>query len=251
MGIRYKVVNHDLTTSLWPDIVPLQHAQIVFNQFTDFPSLVVGGGLMIRPEPLRTVGGFAPNLRYGEEGDLFIRLLLKTQIRFANLSEILYMQRFHDSNKSSHSAPVAARKTYAFERRNLSALWDDVTDDTLIRFRRLRQQHKLNWSERRAAKEDLKRVIREPCGFGSDRAERHTASNGRDGSSPGTSQPPASGRSFAIGEGIILDQRNAKRRFGLTENASPLVSVVMSVYNGEKYIAEAIVSILGADILGF
>ena len=53
VGISLTVVNHDLTTSLGDNIVPRQHGLIVFNQFTDFLSLVVGGGMMIRSELLR------------------------------------------------------------------------------------------------------------------------------------------------------------------------------------------------------
>ena len=158
VGVGAKRVNHDLTTLVGVRAVPCLHAPIVLSLFTGAVAMVTGG-LMIRRQSLRTVGGFATDLRYGEEGDLFVRLLVKTRIRFANLSEILYMQRIHDSNKSSHSAPVAARNTYAFERHMLSVLWNEVTDDTLIRFRQLRYKHKLNWSERRATKADLKRLI--------------------------------------------------------------------------------------------
>ena len=160
VGIRYRVANHDLTASLGPDIVPLQHARIVFNQFTEFPSFVVGGGLMIRPEQLRAVGGWNESLRYGEEADLFVRLLLQTRIRFANLSEILYVQRLHDSNKSSSPEKVAGLQNNVWLQRRLEFLWDEVTDDTLIRFRRLKHKQKLNWSERRAAKADLKRLMK-------------------------------------------------------------------------------------------
>ncbi len=159
VGICTKAVNHDLTTSLGADIVPPQHARIVFNQFTDFPSFVVGGGLMIRPEKLRAVGGWNESLRYGEEADLFVRLLLQTRIRYANLSEILYVQRLHDSNKSSSPEKVGGRKNNVWLRRRLEFLWDEVTDDTLTRFRCLQQKQKLNWSERRATKADLNRLI--------------------------------------------------------------------------------------------
>ena len=63
---------------------------------------------MIRSQLLRSVGGFAADIRYGEECDVYVRLLAQTRIRFANLSAILYIQRIHDSNKSSHSVPVTA-----------------------------------------------------------------------------------------------------------------------------------------------
>ena len=158
VGICSKVANHDLTTVLSTKIPPRQHVFIVLSLFIDSISLF-GGCLMIRCEPLRTVGGWNESLRYGEEADLFIRLLLQTRIRYANLPEILYVQRLHDSNKSSHSVTVAAKQSNAYLRRCLNMLWDEVTDDTLMRFRRLRQAQKLNWSERRATRKDLKRLL--------------------------------------------------------------------------------------------
>ncbi len=159
VGVCSKIVNRDMTTTLVSIRAgPRQHAPIVLSLFAGFISLVTGS-LMIRRQPLRTVRGFAADLRYGEEADLFVRLLLQTRIRYANLPEILYVQRWHDSNKSSHSVPVAARQRNAYTRRFLDMLWDEVTDGTLTRFKRLRYKKKLNWSDRRAAKYDLKRLI--------------------------------------------------------------------------------------------
>ncbi|MCY4062101.1 MAG: glycosyltransferase [Chloroflexi bacterium] len=158
VGVRSKIVNHDMNTLLRVRGGPPMHAAIVVSLFLGAVSMVTGS-LMIRRLPLRMVGGFEADFRYGEECDVYVRLLSQTQIRFANLSEILYVQRIHDSNKSSHSAPVTARQRYAYERRNLDGLWDEVSDDTLARFRRLGNRHMLNWSDRRAVKADLKRLI--------------------------------------------------------------------------------------------
>ena len=159
VGVRSKMANHDLTVQVGINAGRRLHAPIVLSLFTGVVALITGG-LMIRSQPLRTVGGFTDGLRYGEEeSDLFVRLLVQTGMRFANLPEILYVQRLHDSNSSSSGASRAARQAFAYQRRIFSALWDEVTDDTLMRFRRLRLQHKLNWSERRAAKADLQRLI--------------------------------------------------------------------------------------------
>jgi len=159
VGVPTKMVNHDMTTTLVSIRTgPRQHAPIVLSLFSGAISLM-GGNLMIRRQPLRAVGGFAPDMRHGEEADLFVRLLLQTRIRYANLSQILYIQRWHDSNTSSQSVPVAAIQRNAYARRSLNMLWDEVTDDTLMRFQRMRRKQKLNWSDRRAAKKDLKRLI--------------------------------------------------------------------------------------------
>ena len=159
VGVPTKMVNHDMTTTLGSIRTgPRQHAPIVLSVFSGAISLM-SGNLMIRRQLLQAVGGFATDMRHGEEADLFTRLLLQTRIRYANLSEILYVQRWHDSNTSSQSVPVAAIQKNAYTRRSLNMLWDEVTDETLMRFRRMRRKQKLNWSDRRAAKKDLKRLI--------------------------------------------------------------------------------------------
>ena len=158
VGVRSRMMTHDLSTSISIRAAPREHASIVLSLFSGIAGLA-GGSAMFRPQPLRAVGGFAPELRYGEEGDLFIRLLFQAGIRYANLPEILYLQRLHDSNKSADSVPVAARQNNAHIRRCVKPLWGDVSDAALKRFRVLRHRQKLNWSDRRAAKKDLKRLI--------------------------------------------------------------------------------------------
>jgi len=158
VGVGSKLVNHDLTEQVGMNVGRRLHAPIVLSLITGVVALITGG-LMIRSQPLPTVGGFTDGLRDGEEADLYIRLLVQTRIRFANLPEILYVQRLHDSNLSSSSLSRGARHDFTYERWKLNALWDEVTDDTLTRFRRLRLQHQLSWSERRALKADLRRLI--------------------------------------------------------------------------------------------
>ena len=162
VGVRSKMVNYDLTSLISIRAGPCQHAPIALSLFSGATSLV-GGSAMFRHQPLRAVGGFAAELRYGEEEDLFIRLLLQARIRYANLPETLYLQRQHDSNKSADSEPVAARQNDADIRRCVQPLWEDAPDDALKRFRRLRHRPKLNWSDRRAAKKDMNRLIEIMC----------------------------------------------------------------------------------------
>ena len=65
----------------------------------------------------------------------------------------------HDTNLSISSEARVAHQTYAHTLKSLQVLWDEVPDDTLMRFRRLHYKYQLNWSERRAAKKDLRRLI--------------------------------------------------------------------------------------------
>ena len=159
VSVRSRMVNHDLSTLVRMRDGRRMHALIVLSLFLGEVSLVTGS-LMIRSQPLRTVGGFSDGLRDGkEESDLFVRLLAQTRIRFANLPENLYVQRLHESNSSPSTASLAQRQIFDCTRRSLTFLWNEATDDTLMRFRRLRHTHKLNWSDRRAVKVDLKRLI--------------------------------------------------------------------------------------------
>ena len=65
----------------------------------------------------------------------------------------------HGTNKTKSPDMIASAQNNALLRLRLDFLWDDVTDETLQRFRRLKYKHKLNWSDRRAAKADMKRLI--------------------------------------------------------------------------------------------
>ncbi len=158
VGICSMKVSSDLTDYLGSRIGPPAHPLIVLAIFTGAVFLMEGA-IMARRQPMQTVGGWDESLRYGED-ELIVRMLFQTSIRFANVSEILYLQRRHDGNKSLHNIPVANREQGVYLRRRLSLLWDEVTDDTLTRFQRLRDVKKLNWSDRRAAKKDMRRLIK-------------------------------------------------------------------------------------------
>ena len=76
MGVRSKVVNHDLTIVVNTKAGRRLHAPIVLSLFLGAVSLVTGG-LMIRSGPLRSVRGFTEGIREGEEADFYIRLLIE------------------------------------------------------------------------------------------------------------------------------------------------------------------------------
>ena len=158
VGVYSKLVNQDMTAEISTRIVPLQHAPIVLNLFYGAPSLLTAS-CMFRLQPLQSVGGFAPNLYYKAETDLVVRLLFQTRIRIANLPEVLYLYRQHGSNKSTDKEPSSGSKKNLYARRSLNMLWDEVTDDTVMRFQRFRYGEKLSWPDRRAAKKDLRRLI--------------------------------------------------------------------------------------------
>ena len=155
VGTYAQATSHDLSPTFVRRL-PCDHALIVYNFFTFNPALFLGT-LLIRQEPLRELSGFDPTLRFGEEGDFYARLFLNTSIRVANLPDILYLVRQHDTNNSSSKSYHHQQMSNAH--RLISSLWPDASSETVARFRRLRHWEKLTWSERRAAKRDYMGII--------------------------------------------------------------------------------------------
>ena len=61
VGVRSKMVNHDLTVQVGTNVGRPLHAPIVLSLFTGVVALITGG-LMIRSQPLRAVGGFTDGI---------------------------------------------------------------------------------------------------------------------------------------------------------------------------------------------
>lgn len=162
VGVRQRFVDKDLNP-LTSYKLPRSHAIIVLNLFIG--ASLHGPTIMIRREFLTEVGGFRPEARRCQDMELFLRLLQKTQIRFANLPDELYIYRLHDSQKSyfakdsfqvSKDADCVAHRDNALE-----YLWSEPPEPAVSdRFFRLRAGQKLNWAERRAAKRDITRLIK-------------------------------------------------------------------------------------------
>ncbi|MCY3779183.1 MAG: glycosyltransferase family 2 protein [Chloroflexi bacterium] len=158
VGTCARVVNHDLTATFFDFNVPRQHALITFNLF--FGASFVEATVMVRREFPMSVQGYEPGRRYVTNLELNLRLLAKTPIRFANLPDNLMLYRQHEH---SLSADREARKYVAPELevrgRMLQHLWGEAPEGTLDRFYSLRKHKKLNWTDRRAANKDLRRLI--------------------------------------------------------------------------------------------
>ena len=110
LGTCFRRVQHDL--SLLNDFkAPLQHCLIVLNMF-------IGGGfilhstLIVRREFLSSVAGYEPGRRSVDDLELHSRLLSQTQIRYANLPDVLMLYRRHESAQGFGEDPLQRAQTF-------------------------------------------------------------------------------------------------------------------------------------------
>jgi len=159
VGVQVKRMNHDLTIDLGIRKCPADHAIIAFNIFNGRYLHLLSGTMMIRREHLDRVGGWDEVDRRNHERGFLASLLYKSSIRFANLTEILYLQRAHDNNTTSQTINTEDMMAMGDVRRQLRLLWGGVCDDALRRFRDLQENQILSWNDRRLAKKDMNRII--------------------------------------------------------------------------------------------
>ncbi len=154
LGAGAQAVSVDLLP-LYRFDLPERHALIAFNVFV--ASFFVHSTVMMRRQLLESVGGYAPSQRTAIDTELWTRLMWRT--RFANLPEPLLLYRRHEAQH--HTSRDAALKAQAWEvrARLLKRLWGVAPHATLARFERMRMDMKLGWRERRAASQDMARLL--------------------------------------------------------------------------------------------
>ena len=159
VGTWGRTVNRDLTPRGKRYTVPNEHALIAWELF--FGEAFLGATVMFRRDILTDTGGYERGRRYVEDLELLSRLLFESKIRFANLTEDLLLYRIHDQPKFDNPDIREQRfaATRVLYRRNLERVWNETPIETFDRCWRLRYLGKLSWSERRAAKRDIKRLI--------------------------------------------------------------------------------------------
>lgn len=157
VGTCGQVMTHNMKSILSDFKVPSQHAMIALYQIIGYG--VLGASLMFRREFVTAVRGYEPGRRAVDDLELISRLLQDTRIRFANLSESLYLYRRHEQPKfrDPNAAPhIEGRK---LKHRNLRRLGFEAPEAAMARFARLGTYTKLSWSGRRTVKKDLRRLI--------------------------------------------------------------------------------------------
>ena len=154
LGAGAQAVDEDLLP-LYPFELPEHHALIVFNLFVG--SFFVHPTVMMRRGLLASVGGYEPSRRTAIDVELWSRLLWKT--RFANLPETLLLYRRHEAQH--HTSRDARLRAEAWEVRVrlLERLWGAAPPTTLVRFEQMRKNEKLGFRERRAASQDMARLL--------------------------------------------------------------------------------------------
>ena len=157
VGTCGRAVNHDLGTLLFPYIVPSQHALIAFSWF--FGDSFLGATIMLRREFLRAVGGYEPGRRAVEDREMFSRLLSDTDIKFSNLQEELLIYRRYEGSNVTVQGADAYKQDAEIRKRVVKRLWSETPPRSLERLNRLRMKEKLGWRDRRAAKNDMRRLI--------------------------------------------------------------------------------------------
>ena len=161
LGAGARAVNEDLLP-LYPFDLPEQHALIAFNVFVG--SFLVHPTVMLRRQLLESVGGYEPSRRTAIDPELWTRLMWRAQ--FANLPEPLLLYRRHEAQ--NHTSRDASLKAQAREvrARLLQRLWGVAPPSTLARFERMQMNAKLGWRERRAASQDMLRLLDAMIGAG-------------------------------------------------------------------------------------
>lgn len=159
VGVWVSRTNHDLTIQTDIRKCPPEHAMIVYNIFNGRYLQILSGTMMIRRHFLEAIGGWNEVTRYNHQKGFFASLVLHTSIRFANIAEILYIQRQHDNNTFNLAVSEESRTSMNDARHQLRRLWGGVDDEALRCFRLLRVNEKLSWSDRRLAKKYLRRII--------------------------------------------------------------------------------------------
>ncbi len=157
LGACCRVVNEDKTTELFEFIVPETHALIALNLWIG--ASFAHSTVMFRRDVLAAVGGYEPGRWAGDDSELFLRLLVKTENMFANLTEILVLYRRHEQAKSFGRNETRDSERRQSRERVLEHLWKEPPQATVDRFQRLFANQKLGWAERRAVKQGIKRLI--------------------------------------------------------------------------------------------
>ena len=134
---------------------PQKHALILLDKYIGDP--FVHASVMMRRNLPLDVGGYDETMRYAADSDLMTKLMGQTH--FANIPETLYLYRRHDAQNTAHQNSKRPQDALLMRTRRLERIWGEAPRDTLDRFVRIKPWFKLSWSERRAAKRDIKRLI--------------------------------------------------------------------------------------------
>ena len=157
VGASGQAMNEDMTAALFDLNVPQEHCLIVLANFVGVSFIYTT--VMVRRAVMRAVGGYQSGRRSGEERELYWRMLWDTRTRFANLPQNLYTYRQHRQSFSANRDAKLKAETAEIRAFMLRQLWGEAPRETRARFQQMALHKKLNWRARRAAKQDILRLI--------------------------------------------------------------------------------------------
>ena len=156
VGVSHQVCKEDLTPIVSQQL-PSCHYAIILHFLLYTRTAMKPANVMARREYFDASPLYDLDIVVSADVDLYLRLLRESGIRFANLTEQLYLYRRHDNTMGSRYHGMR-RKLYIPPRRRalgylgargLGALW-------------IIERHpltKLGWGERRRARRDITRLI--------------------------------------------------------------------------------------------
>ena len=121
-------VDADLNTLHAYDVPP-RHGQIVLNMFIG--ASLIAPTVMIRRKYLTAADGYEPGRRAADDLELYSRLLWTTDVKYANLSEMLLLRRVHKDAISSSREPKLIAQVAEVLERMLLRLWEEAPERTL------------------------------------------------------------------------------------------------------------------------
>ncbi len=161
LGAGAQAVSEDLSPLYHFDL-PEHHSLIAFNVFVG--SFLIHPTVMMRRQVFDSGNEYQPSKWSADDTELWSRLMWRT--RFANLPEPLLLYRRHEAQHHTSRNATLKAHTRDVRARLLQRLWGEAPQATLVRFERMRMDAKLGWRERRAASQDMARLLDAMIGAG-------------------------------------------------------------------------------------
>jgi len=156
VGVSHHVCDEALTPKLAQQL-PARHHSIILHLLLYTRSTLKTANVMLRREYLDIEPLYDPGYVYCIDLELFLRLVWAKCIRFANLTEQLYLYRRHENTTASRHRAIYRESIIQARRPALRQLGERgmevewiVNESPPI---------ELSWSERRRARRDITRLI--------------------------------------------------------------------------------------------
>ncbi len=156
VGVSHQVCSEDLIPVVSQHL-PARHHSIVLHHTLYTRTAMKCANMMLRREYLDIEPLYDPTLAYSADVDLFMRLVWEKSIRFANLTEQLYLYRRHAHTQANRHRAIYGEAIIQARRPALRQLGErGIGVEWIVQ---KRPPIALTRSERRRARRDLMRLI--------------------------------------------------------------------------------------------